>query len=49
MGTTPTWAYLKGVGRVRVLYYMGEGFWSVLDRKDERRIVHRDRLTFLKA
>ena len=39
-------AYLPKIGRVRVLAYKGDGYFEVLDRHDNRRLVHRNRLTF---
>ncbi len=42
----PRWAILPGVGRVRVLSYDGNGMFTVLDSRDTRRFVHRDRLIF---
>lgn len=44
----PRWARLPGIGRVQVLSYEGNGRFTVLDRRDVRRLVHRDRLTFTK-
>jgi len=44
----PRWAVLPGIGRVRVLEYVGNGRFVVLDNTDEKRLVHRDRLTFTK-
>lgn len=44
----PKKAHLPGIGHVQVLDYHGNGRFMVLDRKDNRRLVHRDRLTFLK-
>ena len=42
----PSIAYLPKIGRVRVLTYKGEGYFEVLDRHDNRRLVRRNRLTF---
>lgn len=44
----PKKAHLPGIGHVRVLDYHGEGRFMVLDKRDTKRLVHRDRLTFLK-
>lgn len=41
--------YAKNIGTVRVLYYHGDGYFMVLDRKDERRLLHRDRIIFTKG
>lgn len=46
MGTLPSTAYLPKIGRVRVLAYKGGGYFEVLDRRDNRRLVHRERLVF---
>lgn len=43
----PKRAHLPGIGHVRVLDYHGNGNFMVLDRKDTKRFVHRDRLRFL--
>lgn len=45
----PRWARLPGIGRVRVLEYAGDGRFRVLDKRDEVRLVHRDRLTFTRG
>lgn len=44
----PKKAHLPGIGHVQVMNYEGKGYFTVLDKKDTRRYVHRDRLTFLK-
>lgn len=44
----PKRALLPGIGHVQVLGYHRNGYFHVLDGRDERRYVHRDRLTFLK-
>ena len=44
----PKKAHLPGIGHVRVTDYHGDGRFMVVDRKDNKRLVHRDRLTFLK-
>jgi hypothetical protein len=46
--TFPKYARLANVGRVRVLEYIGEGVFRVLDKSDQKRRVHRDQLVFLK-
>lgn len=39
---------VKFRGKVaRVLGYVGDGKFEVLDASDDRRIIHRDRLVFL--
>lgn len=43
----PTHAILGTIGRVKVLGYHHSGYFHVLDNRDQRRYVHRDRLTFL--
>ena len=43
----PSHAYLPKIGRVRVLAYKGDGYFEVLDGRDNRRLVHRNRLTFI--
>lgn len=45
-GSIPRYARLPGIGRVRVLEYVGDGRFRVLDSTDSVRLVHRDRLTF---
>ena len=47
MTNLPTYAYLKGKGKVRVLSYDNDRF-TVLTTRDERVFVHRDRLKFIK-
>lgn len=44
----PTKAHIEGIGHVRVLGYEGNNRFSVLDRTDTKRFVHRDRLSFRK-
>lgn len=44
----PRWGRVAGIGKVRILDYKGDGYWWVLDSRDERRLVHRDRITFTK-
>lgn len=48
MSDLPRWAVLRGIGRCRVLSYEGKGYFMLLDCRDARRFVHRDRLTFTK-
>lgn len=43
----PKKAHLPGIGHVQVLDYAGKGYFNVLDKRDTRRYVHRDRLKFL--
>lgn len=45
----PTSGYLPGKGRVRVLSYEGNGMFFVLTNRDERVLVHRDRLKFTRG
>lgn len=42
----PSTAYLPKIGRVLVLAYKGDDYFEVLDRKDNRRLVKRERLVF---
>lgn len=44
----PKHAMLGTLGKVRVLEYHGNNYFTVLDRTDTRRYVHRDRLIFTK-
>lgn len=44
----PTYAIFGTVGKVRVVAYDRDGRFFVVDSKDERRYVHRDKLRFLK-
>lgn len=44
----PKKAYIKNLGMVRVIGYHRDGYFHVVDRNDERRLVHRDRLSFRK-
>jgi len=43
----PTHAILGKLGKVRVVSYDRNGYFHVVDNRDERRYVHRDRLKFL--
>lgn len=43
----PRYAVLGALGTVRIMRYAGHGYFYVLDRSDNVRYVHRDRLTFL--
>jgi len=48
--TLPRKAYLRGKGRVRILEYGPTGkpnYFLVLTWRDERVMVHRDRLRFI--
>lgn len=49
MGSHPRYAQVRGVGRVRVVGYHGNGHFMVLDRSDSQRLVHRDQMTFARA
>lgn len=42
----PTKAYLRNHGQVRVMYYLANGTFCVLTKRDERRFVHRNELVF---
>lgn len=44
----PTHAILGSVGKVRVESYDKNGYFHVIDNRDNRRYVHRSRLRFLK-
>ena len=44
----PSHAYLPKIGRVRVLAYKGDGYFEVLDAHDNRRLVRRERLVFIR-
>lgn len=44
----PRWGRVKGLGRVRVLEYIGDGRFIVLDSRDQRWVRHRDLITFTK-
>lgn len=44
--TLPRKAYVKKVGLVDVVEYKANGYFWVIDRRDERRLIHRDRLKF---
>lgn len=43
----PTYAIIPNIGRCRVLSVDSNGYFTLIDPKDERRLVHRDRLIFL--
>lgn len=43
----PTHAILGTIGKVRVSSYAGNGYFHVVDNRDTKRFVHRDRLKFL--
>lgn len=45
--TFPRYAVWPGIGRVRVVEYLGNDYFRVLDKGDHRRRVHRDTLQFL--
>lgn len=45
----PRRAYLPKVGKVRVLEYVGQGRFTVIDSRDTIRLVPRDRLRFCKS
>lgn len=44
--TLPRWGYVKGLGRVRVLEYLGDGRFIVLDKRDTRWVRRREQITF---
>lgn len=44
----PKKAYLKNIGVVQILGYHRDGYFHVLDNRDTRRLVHRQRLSFRK-
>lgn len=48
MTNMPTYAYLRGKGRVRILEYVGNDIFRVLTRRDETIRVNRSRLIFAK-
>ena len=44
----PRYGVIKGIGKVRILSYEGNGYFTVLDCRDVRRFVPRERITFTK-
>lgn len=48
MADTPRYALLFQ-RRVRILEYLGERKWLVLDHNDQQRLVHGSQLTFIKG
>lgn len=48
MSDMPTYAYLRGKGRVRILEYVGNDTFRVLTSRDEIVRVQRSRLVFAK-
>lgn len=48
MADLPTYAYLPGKGKVRILEYVGNDTFRVLTGRDEVVRVNRARLTFVK-
>lgn len=44
----PTHAILGTIGKVRIKSYDRNGYFHVVDNRDNKRYVHRDRLTFIK-
>jgi len=44
----PKRAYLKNKGVCDVLSYDGNGYFTILDKRDRRIFVHRSRLSFRK-
>lgn len=46
--TYPRYAIFGNIGKVRVLEYIGDGKFWVLDKHDDKRIAHRNQLQFLK-
>ena len=48
MSNLPTYAYLSGKGKVRILEYVGKDTFRVLTTRDETIRVNRARLTFVK-
>lgn len=45
MQTYPRYAFYRA-RLVRILNYLGDGRFEILDRDDSRRVAHRDTLTF---
>jgi len=45
--TFPRYAIWPGIGRVRIIEYLGNDYFRVLDKDDRKRRVHRDSLQFL--
>ena len=43
----PSYCMIRGIGRCRVLSYWQNGYFRVLDKNDETRLVHRSRMKFL--
>lgn len=43
----PDYCIVPGIGKCRILYYMGNGRFMVISNKDERRVVPRFRMTML--
>jgi hypothetical protein len=48
LGNIPRDAIHSSHGKVRILEYHGENRFTVLDRHDNKRLVHREHLTFIK-
>lgn len=46
MTGVPRSAFLKGIGKVHVVGYHGDGKFHVIDSSDSGRVVHRDNLNF---
>lgn len=44
----PRFGVIKGIGKVRILRYEGDGYFTVLDCRDVQRLVPRWRITFTK-
>lgn len=45
----PPYAMMGTIGRVKVLYYAGDGKFWVLDKHDQKRLAARDELKFMKG
>lgn len=45
---TAIWKHGRISERVRILEYIGQRRWLVLDRNDGKRIIHAENLTFTK-
>lgn len=48
MSQLPTYAYLPGKGKVRILEFVGNDTFRVITNRDETMRVNRARLTFIK-
>lgn len=45
----PVSGIVPGIGRVRIIAYIGDGYFRVVDSRDNTRLLHRMRLTFLSS